>query len=181
MVKMSKASSWWGLFSLVYVLLKGWSIRELHAENHFYVQISIELKIQCARFVLDGFAWFTIQQRENFLGYLVVFVVVFFLYVNPFVSYSCFYRTRSIVRNRYTYHREKKWAAWSSLRIISLTLVNLLWIRKECNTFTMDITQQNCSKCNACDLVQSFARCKIIVFSDTMLVFVMHNCCELRR
>ena len=30
---------------------------------------------------------------------LAIFVF-FFLYVNPFVSYVCFYRTRSIVRNR---------------------------------------------------------------------------------
>ena len=99
MVKMSKASSRWGLFSLVCFLLKGWSMHEVHTENRFYVQISIEIKIKCARFVLNGFAWFTIQQRENFLGYLAVFV--FLLYVNPFVCYGCFYRTRSIVRNRY--------------------------------------------------------------------------------
>ena len=38
--------------------------------------------------------------HENFLGYFVVFVF-FYLYVNPFVSYGCFYRTRSIVRNHY--------------------------------------------------------------------------------
>ena len=75
-------------------------MRELHAENRFYIQISIELKIKCARFVLNGLTWFAIQQKENFIGYLAVFVVVFFLYVNPFVSSGCFYRTKSIVRNR---------------------------------------------------------------------------------
>ena len=86
--------------STVCFLLKGSSMRELRTENNFYIQISIELKIKCARFVLDGFAWFTIHQRENFLGYLVIFFF-FCSYVNPFVSYDCFYRTRSIVRNRY--------------------------------------------------------------------------------
>ena len=84
MVKMSKGTSRWGLFSLVCFLLKGWSMRELHAENRFYIQISIEIKIKCARFVLNGSTWFAIQQRENCIGYLAV--LVFFLYVNPFVS-----------------------------------------------------------------------------------------------
>ena len=56
MVKMSKAFPQGGLFSLVRFFLKGRSVCELHAENRFYIQISIELKIKCARFVLNGFA-----------------------------------------------------------------------------------------------------------------------------
>ena len=65
-VKMSKASSRWGLFSRVCFLMKDWWLRELHAENRFYIQISIELKIKCSRIVLNGLAWF----------------------VKPFVSYT---------------------------------------------------------------------------------------------
>ena len=55
-VKMSEVSSRRGLFSLVRFFLKGRSMRELHAVNRFYMQVFIELKIKCARFVLSGFA-----------------------------------------------------------------------------------------------------------------------------
>ena len=58
---------------------------------------------------------------------------------------------------QYCMHDRRKKRAVYNHCIISLTLVSLLWIRKECNTSIMNITQQNCSKCNACDLVQSFA------------------------
>ena len=56
---------------------------ELHAENCFYIQISIELKVKCARFVLNGFTWFAIQQRElrtNYRTRLIVWNHYFDLY-----------------------------------------------------------------------------------------------------
>ena len=71
-------------------------MRELCAENRFYVQ-SLKIKSACT-VCAQWICLITIQQGDDFLGYLAVFFF-FFLHVNPFVSYGCFYRTRSIVRN----------------------------------------------------------------------------------
>jgi hypothetical protein len=53
---------------------------ELRTEYSFYIQISIELKFKSARRVLNRFAWFKAQMKENFLSYLVIFC---FFVVNP--------------------------------------------------------------------------------------------------
>ena len=72
---------------------------ELRADYCFSIHFSIELKIKSARRVLNRFACFEAQMKENFLCYLMIFV---FCGKSPLLlSYICFYVPRWIVRNRY--------------------------------------------------------------------------------
>ena len=70
---------------------------ELHDGKDFYIQISIELKIEIAKHVLNRFMLLKVQEREHPLSYLVVCVSC--LYDNQLLSYGCFYCLRSIIRN----------------------------------------------------------------------------------
>ena len=70
-------------------LLISWSLLKLCSIVCFYMQISIELRIKYARYVLNWFALFKACLKENFLSYLVD--SVYCLYVNQLLSYSCFY------------------------------------------------------------------------------------------
>ena len=76
-------------------LLKGWSMHELQAEDHFCMQISIEQKhTVCAQWIC---LIHNLAQREF---PRLSCSLCFFLVCQSFVSYDCFYRTRSFVRNR---------------------------------------------------------------------------------
>ena len=72
---------------------------DLCADNFVSIHFSIELRIKSARRVLNRFARFEAQMKENFLSYLVVFV--FCCQSPPLLSNNRFYAPRSIVRNRY--------------------------------------------------------------------------------
>ena len=78
MIKMAIASSQWGLFNDIYFLLNCWTILKLHADYCCYIQISIELKVKCARRVLNWFSWSKAYLKKNFLSYLVILVCLFF-------------------------------------------------------------------------------------------------------
>ena len=64
MVEVSIDSPQQGLLSAGCFLLKEPSVRELCAEEHFCIQISIELKTKSAKHVVNRFAWFKTQERE---------------------------------------------------------------------------------------------------------------------
>ena len=72
---------------------------ELHAEKHFYIQISIELTIEIVWHVINQLLDSRLREREHSLSYLVVCVSC--SYANPVLSYGCFYCHRLIVRNHY--------------------------------------------------------------------------------
>ena len=74
MVKVSIASTRWGLFSDTCFLLKGWNVSDLRADYCFFIHISIELKIKSAKCVLNRFTCFEAWMKENFLSYLVIFI-----------------------------------------------------------------------------------------------------------
>ena len=68
MVEVSIDSSQQGLFCAGCFLLKERSVRELCAEERFYIQISIELKTKIVKRVVNRFDWFKTQEREHSLS-----------------------------------------------------------------------------------------------------------------
>ena len=123
-----------------------------------YLWDYIVMIVNCSHVQMHGIIHLDVQYDidDVFVGlYSTHHVIDIILYIK--VNYIMHLYMRPKLGWQYCMHDRRKKRAVYNHCIISLTLVSLLWIRKECNTSIMNITQQNCSKCNACDLVQSFA------------------------